>query len=75
MKMITAIFKIDDYFFRWRQAEMDELILDYLKELAYENKCEISELSEIFGFKNIRYMLSCFSKEVQQIWRENENKD
>ena len=69
------IFKIKEKFFRWRQAELDELVQDYLYELTEENNCKVSELGSVYGFKTLNYMIFRFTEEVQKIWSENENKN
>jgi len=66
------ISKIDKRFFRWRQAEMDELIQDFLYELADDNDCEIADLLNVYGFRALNDMLMRFNYEVQKIWIEAE---
>lgn len=71
--MIFRESKISSEFHRWRQAEMDELVEDYLLSLAEDNKIKPSELAKIYGFKDLRYMIYRFKTEVETIWREHES--
>ncbi len=51
---------------------MDELIQDFLYELAGDNDCEIIDLPDVYGFKALNDMLMRFNHEVQKIWIEAE---
>jgi len=69
---IMRFTKIDKRFFRWRQAEMDELVQDFLHDLAEDNDCECIDLPGMYGFKALNDMLMRFNHEVQKIWIEAE---
>jgi len=68
-------FKIHEKFFRWRQAELDELLEDYLYELCEENDCKVKDLGSLYGFKTLNYMMLRFTEEIQKIWSEDEDKN
>jgi hypothetical protein len=67
-------FKIHEKFFRWRQAELDELVEDYLYDLADENNCNVKDLDSLYSFKTLQYMIFRFTEEVQKIWSKKEQK-
>lgn len=69
---IMRFTKIDKRFFRWRQAEMDELVQDFLYDLAEDNDCEYIDLPGVYGFNALNDMLMRFNHEVQKIWIEAE---
>ena len=50
-------FKIDNDFHHYKQAELDELIQEYLRDLSEDKGCEVIELTEIIGFKNLNFMI------------------
>jgi len=69
------ISKIGDEFHHYKQAQIDELIEEYLLDLSLENNIKPDELLEKYGFRCLRYMIHRFKTEVEKIWRENENKN
>jgi len=73
--MIFNLIKISTEFHPFRQAEMNELVEDFLIMTAEENGCSLMELSERWGFKTMNYIIIRFVNEVQEIWREHENKN
>jgi len=66
------ISKTGKRFFWWRQAETDELIQDFLYELANDNNCIIEDLLNVYSFRTLNDILMRFNYDVQKIWIEAE---
>jgi len=68
--------KISKEFHHYKQAEFNELLETFLIDTCNSNRCNIFELTERWGFKTMKYVISRFKREVEQVWREElrENK-
>lgn len=73
--MIFKENKISPEFHSYRQAEMDELLEDYLLGLSEDEGVSVSELADVYGFKCLNYMIFRFKSEVRTVWRENASKN
>ena len=66
-------FEIEDKFHKYRQSEMDELVQEYIFDLAEENKCSVLDLPRVYNLEVFRYMIFRFGTEVQKVWDEQIN--